>query len=72
MNSDEMYERGRNRNAKGLQHGMSKLTPAQISEARRRYKPYDRKNSTNALAREFGVHQATMYSAIHGKTWRHV
>lgn len=72
QNSMDMYSRGRNRNMKGIEHGMSKLTDAQIAEARRRYKPYDRQNSTCALAREFGVTQATMYSAVMRKTWAHV
>lgn len=59
-------------NSPGFGRLNARLTEAQVLEARRRYKPYCRANSAYALAREFGVHHATMDRAIWGLTWRDV
>jgi len=48
------------------------LTEAIVREARRRYKPYDSRNGSQALAHECRVSKPTMWKAITGKTWRHI
>lgn len=69
-NIQEMVARSRRDNASGSRHGMSKLTEQQVREIRSRYKPRCRVNSSCALAREFGVSQATVWSALKGDTWK--
>lgn len=71
-NARDMQAKKRERKATGERHGMAKLTAEQIDNVRRRYRPYDRSNSSSALAREFGVHQSTIYAALSGKTWADV
>lgn len=48
----------------------AKLTEEQVLEIRRRYKPYERVNNGNALAREFGVSRATITCIVTGQTWK--
>jgi hypothetical protein len=72
QNTADAYARGRAVNRRGKEHGMSKLTPELVAQLRRRYKPYDPKHNTEAIARELGLSQATIYAAIKGSTWKHV
>ncbi len=47
----------------------SKLTAVQVLEARRIFVPGHRRTGVNALARRFGISQASMGAAITGATW---
>lgn len=70
QNMQDMVDRNRCNRPSGEQHRLAKLSEIQVAELRRRYKPYCRKNSTCALAREFGISQGVAWAAIHGKTWK--
>jgi hypothetical protein len=64
-NMDDMNAKGRGRKAtRGHGHAAAKLTADQVAAIRQRYRPYDRRNSSCALAREFGVHQSTVYALL--------
>ena len=54
---------------KGEAHGSAKLNAEIVRAARRRYEAGE---TSKALAREYGVHQATMRHAIGGRTWPHL
>ncbi len=69
-NMQDMYAKRRDHHAAGSAHGLSKLTPEIADEIRRRYKPYDRKHGSTAMARKFGVTQSTVHCVIRGVTWR--
>ena len=69
-NMQDMANKGRASKVSGESHSLSKLTPSQVAEIRRRYTPYDRKNSSCAMAREFGVNQSTLWSALKARTWK--
>ncbi len=62
----------KDRQSKGSGHGRAKLTESQVEEIRTRFKPHSRTHGGSALAREFGVSQATVSALAHGKTWAHV
>ena len=53
----------------GEQNGSAKLTAVAVQEIRKRYRPKGGKNSGCALAREFGVSDATIRKIINGITW---
>jgi hypothetical protein len=54
----------------GDRNPRSKLTPAQVREARARY--VGRYGEQSALAREYGVSPSTMRDVLRGAHWRHV
>lgn len=70
QNTADMVMKGRDRKASGALHGLAKLTTEIADEIRRRFIPYDRKNGSSALAREFCVSQATVHTLLRGETWR--
>lgn len=56
----------------GDKNHMTVLTPDQVREIRRRYKPRSRTDGGHALAREFGVHVMTVFGVINCVTWKHI
>lgn len=66
QNSADMVSR--NRSSKGERHGLSKLTDEDVKDIRSRYKL----GNGNALAKEYGVSNPTIYYIIHRQTWTHV
>lgn len=66
-NTADMVSKGRDVKASGEDHGMAKLTDAQVAEIRRRYVPRDKVNGGSALAREFGISQPVLSSIVLGK-----
>jgi len=66
-NNAEMVARGRQRNARGMQHPRAKLTAGQVQEARQLYAAGE--VSRRDLARRFGVAASTMHYVLTGKTW---
>lgn len=70
QNMDDMAMRGRDKKVSGVTHHYAKLSPEIAAEIRRRYKPYCRKNSSCALAREFGVSQMSVWALLKGETWK--
>ncbi|WP_079218897.1 HNH endonuclease signature motif containing protein [Herbaspirillum robiniae] len=69
-NMQDMLAKKRNAQISGVKHHNSKLTPELAQEIRERYVPYDRKNGSSALAREFEISQPTVHSVIRGVTWK--
>lgn len=77
-NVSDMDAKGRRRfNAPcGVDHHAAKLTPAQIEEARRRWKNSGKtgrsaKGETlDTISKEFGVASTTLHAALKGKTWK--
>ncbi len=71
-NAKDMVAKRRQRNGitPGEQHGMSKLTDADVVELRRSYAA--REASQPELARRFGIRQSTVWAIIHRRTWAHV
>lgn len=57
------------RQAKGEQHGMSKLTNEMVSELRKRVAEG---RSIYSLSKETGINETTISRVIRGKTWKHV
>lgn len=55
---------------RGASHGMSKLSEDQVREIKRLHATG--LVSGSQLAREYEVEKYTIYSIIHGRTWRHV
>ena len=68
-NMMDMFIKGRARRVSGVVHHNAKLCPEIVAEIRRRYTPYHRVNGSMAMAREFGVTQSAVYSALRGNTW---
>lgn len=60
-------KRGRG-SATGEQHGLAKLTEAQVREIRK----LKGTKSCRALAEDFGVTHGTIHSIHHRRTWKHV
>lgn len=54
----------------GINHHKSKLNPEKVLEIRERWNknPHDQR----ALAKEYGVHQRTIWQVIHRIVWNHV
>lgn len=67
-NAADMAAKGRS--VRGTQQQGAKLTEEMVKLDRARYAAGEA--SLSAIARERGVCQATMCSAIHGLTWKHV
>jgi len=66
----------RARKAQGRTNGRTKLTEEQVQEIRTRYRrgnaPHATGTSLRALARRYGVTKYTVFSVLHGLTWRHL
>lgn len=56
----------------GEKHPAAKLTEVQVSEIRRRYKPYSGANGPTSLAAEFGVTAALISAIARRKIWKDV
>jgi uncharacterized protein YjcR len=60
----------------GNNHHASKLTAAQVRQARKSYEVRDkqgnRKWSITRLAEKYGVRPQTMHAILNRKTWKHV
>lgn len=69
-NNRDRDERGRQ--AKGEAIGAAKLTEANVRAIRASYIPYCRKQGTVALARAYGVANATISKIIRHERWGHV
>jgi len=70
-NNRDMVERGRHRSPglKGETNPSAKLTEADIRTIRSTYVPGDREFSQRALARRFGVTQATISLVVRRESW---
>lgn len=71
-NVRDMHDKGRNVEVRGADNPKSKLTEAQVSEIRRRYKPYSRTDGTGQLARDFGITEQSVHAIVRRKAWKHV
>jgi len=64
------------RKAQGSENNRTKLTEAQVREIRAQYRkgraPYAEATSLRGLARAYGVTKYTIFSVLHGLTWRHL
>jgi hypothetical protein len=56
--------------SQGGRWSRAKVTPEQVREIRRRYKPWQ--VTAVALAREYGLAVVSMRSLLEGRTWGHV
>lgn len=56
----------------GILNPASKLTEAQVIEARSTYMSRSKEFGVRALAKKYGVSHATMQMAISRKTWKHI
>ena len=70
VNRRDMVAKGRAKYACGEQDSQAKLTDSLVREIRSKYT--GKYGQISALAREYGVHVATMYSVVARKTWKHV
>ena len=70
QNNRDKHRKGRD--ARGLSHGMAKLTPDAVRMIRARYIPRDPLHNLTAIARELGVTKHTVQQVASGHTWRHV
>lgn len=68
-NVQHSWKVGTRNPARGENSGTAKLTGAQVLEIRRRLAAGERQVP---LAREFGVHQATVWAIKHRKIWGHL
>lgn len=64
--------RNKDRQVRGEDQGLSKLTEDQVRIIRQRYRRYSHQHGTGALAREFGVAHVTIYRVVMNTRWRHV
>jgi hypothetical protein len=88
-NSHDMWAKGRARfptrlptlaeHSRGETHGPAKLTEAQVTEIRQRYKRAmghrdlaKRADGGSAMAKEYGVTSQTIYAILNRKTWTHL
>lgn len=71
-NVHDMDNKDRRANFKGEIHGRAKLTNEQIIEIRSRYVHGSKINGACSLAREYGVHNSTIYRIIFRKRWSHI
>jgi len=69
-NMMDMFLKDRHRAPFGVAHHNAKLTPEIASAIKARFVPYSRVDGSSALAREFSVSQAAVYSVISGGTWK--
>jgi len=59
----------KDRQARGEQHGESKLTEVDVRQIRRWY---DAGMTKTEIAKKFGVSRSTIYRALSGVNWKHV
>lgn len=71
-NVADMIRKGRQAPCRGAEQGQSKRTAEIVRECRFKYKPRCATYGTKALALLYGVSQATMSSAISGRSWAHL
>ncbi len=69
-NMADMVAKRRGNHTRGVSHPLAKMTPEIAAEIRKRYRPYDHKNGSMALAREFGLSQPAVHTCIRGETWK--
>ena len=56
----------------GSAHPRAKVTEEQVLEMRRRYTPQSQTDGSSALAREFGLAQASVWAIISRQSWTHI
>jgi hypothetical protein len=64
-----MRRRGRNRKARGSASGKAKLEASDVREIRKRLKSGEK---NIVLAKEFGVHSASITDIKMGRSWVHL
>lgn len=69
-NTADMIAKGRAIKAKGEAHGSSRLTEAQVLEARRLHSAGGM--TKQSLSDRYGVSRSAIYYAVTRKTWRHL
>ena len=69
-NMDDMWRKGRGRRARGEQHGLAKLTEAQVIEIRRLNS--EEWLGCSRLAIRFGVSETAILNVLAGRTWAHL
>lgn len=69
-NADDRHARNRHWAHKGENHGLAKLTEAQVLEARRMRQ--SEKCAYQKIADQFGVSERTIRRIVSRETWRHV
>lgn len=72
-NHDDMKKK--NRGARGESHGLSKLTPEQVEEIRRRHvrgRRWKVAANSDELASEFGVSRKAINLIVNRKRWSHI
>lgn len=71
-NAKDCINKGRGNGvaARGSAHRKAKLNPEAVAFIKNHYIPYDREFGTRALARRFGVTNATVSNALREVTWR--
>lgn len=67
-NISDMVTKGRQ--AKGVEHGESKLIDKEVIEIRKRYKTEG--ISQTELAKQYNISQMTIQRIIHNKLWKHL
>ncbi len=68
-NLRDMHLKGRSNHARGVNHGLSKLTPEKVREIRRKY---DMGARIKELHREYDCARTTIHKVVYGITWRHI
>lgn len=70
LNSQDMYQKGRNIDVRGERNGKSKLNTEQVREIKRLIK--EEKVSKRGIARLFGISPGAVFEIANGNTWKHV
>lgn len=68
-NINDMLNKNRANKLYGENHINSKLSKEIVTDIRKRFIKYDRKNGARSLGREFGVSHVAISSVVNGKTW---
>jgi hypothetical protein len=71
-NVHDMLAKGRANKCRGEKAVHAKLTEEQVLEIRRLYEPGKYGRGSHALAKQFGVSQASIHSILTGESWKHV
>lgn len=71
-NIKDRDSKGRRHTVKGEQNGHAKLTEEQVLEIRKVYIPRHKDFSQRALARKYGLIQASIRDILIGKNWKHI
>jgi len=69
---DHAYRLGLKKAIRGVENGNSKLTAEQVKEIRKKYIPQSEQFGTVALAKKYGVTDATIGHIIRGETYKDV